>query len=130
MTSPPVAARSRQEFLIALGLAAGPVVALGFTRFAYALLLPAMREQLHWSYAAAGGMNTANALGYIIGAGTAAWWSRRFGARAAFTWGILISAVTLLGSAATGNIAALAAAAAATRAPRSQASAWASRPRP
>jgi predicted MFS family arabinose efflux permease len=108
-SSPPVAARSRQEFLIALGLSAGPVVALGFTRFAYALLLPAMRQQLHWSYAAAGGMNTANALGYIIGAGTAAWWSRRFGARAAFTWGILISAIALLGSAATGNIAALAA---------------------
>ncbi len=31
------------EYLTALGLAAGPVVALGFTRFAYALLLPAMR---------------------------------------------------------------------------------------
>ena len=108
-SSPPVAARSRAEFLIALGLAAGPVVALGFTRFAYALLLPAMREQLHWSYAAAGGMNTANALGYITGAGTAAWWSRRFGARAAFTWGILISAIALLGCAVTGNGAVLAA---------------------
>ena len=40
-----------------------PVVALGFTRFAYALLLPAMRHELSWNYAAAGGMNTANALG-------------------------------------------------------------------
>ena len=110
-SSPPVAARPREEFLIALGLAAGPVVALGFTRFAYALLLPAMREQLHWTYAAAGGMNTANALGYITGAGTAAWWSRRFGARAAFTWGILISAIALLGCAVTGNGAMLAASA-------------------
>lgn len=108
-SSPLVAARSRREFLIALGLAAGPVVALGFTRFAYALLLPAMREQLHWSYAAAGGMNTANALGYIIGAGTAAWWARRFGARVVFLLGILISAIALLGSAVTGNLAALAA---------------------
>lgn len=35
------------EPLIALGLAAGPVVALGFTRFAYALLLPAMKTDLH-----------------------------------------------------------------------------------
>jgi predicted MFS family arabinose efflux permease len=94
-------------FLIALGLAAGPVVALGFTRFAYALLLPAMRDQLGWSYATAGGMNTANALGYIIGAATAAWWARRFGARTAFTGGMVISALALLGSGVTGEIAAL-----------------------
>ncbi|MGW3247447.1 YbfB/YjiJ family MFS transporter [Streptomyces sp. NPDC001070] len=106
--SPSAAAKQRPEFLVALGLAAGPVVALGFTRFAYALLLPAMREKLHWSYAAAGGMNTANALGYIIGAATAAWWSRRFGARAAFVWGIVISALTLLASGATGDLAGLA----------------------
>ncbi|MHB9856230.1 YbfB/YjiJ family MFS transporter [Streptomyces krungchingensis] len=105
--STPVA-KSRPEFLIALGLAAGPVVALGFTRFAYALLLPAMREKLHWSYASAGGMNTANALGYIIGAATAAWWSRRFGARAVFLWSMVISAVALLASASTGDLAGLA----------------------
>ncbi|MEV6995538.1 YbfB/YjiJ family MFS transporter [Streptomyces sp. NPDC093228] len=105
--SPSLAAKQRPEFLIALGLAAGPVVALGFTRFAYALLLPAMREKLHWSYAAAGGMNTSNALGYIIGAATAAWWSRRFGARTAFVWGIVISALALLASGATGNFAGL-----------------------
>jgi hypothetical protein len=37
----------RREPLIALGLAAGPVVALGSTRFAYALLLPATRGDLH-----------------------------------------------------------------------------------
>ncbi|WP_438306944.1 YbfB/YjiJ family MFS transporter (plasmid) [Streptomyces sp. HUAS TT11] len=105
--SPSLAAKPRPEFLVALALAAGPVVALGFTRFAYALLLPAMREKLHWSYAAAGGMNTANALGYIIGAATAAWWSRRFGSRKAFVWGIAISALTLLASGATDNFAGL-----------------------
>jgi hypothetical protein len=31
-------------------------VALGLARFAYALLLPAMRVELHWSYAGAGMM--------------------------------------------------------------------------
>ncbi|MFE7171627.1 YbfB/YjiJ family MFS transporter [Streptomyces sp. NPDC057616] len=103
----PPATRARPEFLVALGLAAGPVVALGFTRFAYALLLPAMREKLHWSYASAGGLNTANALGYIIGAATAAWWSRRFGARAVFLWSMVISAVALLASASTGDFAGL-----------------------
>lgn len=103
----PPAPRARPEFLVALGLAAGPVVALGFTRFAYALLLPAMREKLHWSYASAGGLNTANALGYIIGAATAAWWSRRFGARAVFLWSMVISAAALLASASTGDFAGL-----------------------
>lgn len=103
-----VARKPRPEYLVALGLAAGPVVALGFTRFAYALLLPAMREKLGWSYAGAGGMNTSNALGYIIGAGTAAWWSRRFGARKVFIWGIVISALALLASGATGDFALLA----------------------
>jgi predicted MFS family arabinose efflux permease len=108
MTSPLTTTQKvATPFLVALGLAAGPVVALGFTRFAYALVLPAMREQLGWSYAAAGGMNTANALGYIIGAGTAAWWARRFGARAAFTWGMVISALALLASGVTGEFAAL-----------------------
>lgn len=108
MTSPlTTTSKTRPAFLVALGLAAGPVVALGFTRFAYALLLPAMRDQLGWSYAAAGGMNTANALGYIIGAATAAWWARRFGARAAFTWSMVISALALLASGVTGEFAAL-----------------------
>ncbi|ETK37424.1 YbfB/YjiJ family MFS transporter [Microbispora sp. ATCC PTA-5024] len=90
-----------REVLTALGLACGPVVALGFTRFAYALLLPPMHERLHWSYAQAGGMNTANALGYIIGAAGAALLARRLGNRTAFLWALAISAVALLATAAT-----------------------------
>ena len=43
-------------------------MSLGITRFAYGLLLPPMRADLGWSYALAGGMNTANALGYLWGA--------------------------------------------------------------
>ncbi|MFG2102194.1 YbfB/YjiJ family MFS transporter [Micromonospora echinaurantiaca] len=85
-----------REPLTALGLAAGPVVALGFTRFAYALLLPAMRGDLHWTYAQAGGLNTANAAGYVIGAGTAVFWARRFGDRAAFLGTLVVSALILL----------------------------------
>jgi len=67
----------RSDVLVALGLALAPVVALGFSRFAYALLLPPMRHDLDWSYTAAGGMNTANAIGYIAGSATAAWWATR-----------------------------------------------------
>lgn len=53
---------------LALALSLGAAVSLGITRFAYGLLLPPMRDDLGWSYALAGGMNTANALGYLLGA--------------------------------------------------------------
>src|ERR1700712_5704134 len=88
---------------VALGLAAGPVVALGFTRFAYALLLPAMRSDLHWSFAASGGITTANAVGYVIGCLTAAALARRFGERGIFVAGMAVSAAALLLSAPSGD---------------------------
>jgi len=53
---------------LALALSLATVVSLGVTRFAYALLLPPMRADLQWSYTLAGAMNTANALGYLLGA--------------------------------------------------------------
>jgi predicted MFS family arabinose efflux permease len=53
---------------LALALSLGAAVSLGVTRFAYGLLIPPMRADLQWSYTLAGGMNTANALGYLIGA--------------------------------------------------------------
>ncbi|WBY00026.1 YbfB/YjiJ family MFS transporter [Ramlibacter tataouinensis] len=65
---------------LALALSLGAAVSLGITRFAYALLLPPMREDLHWSYALAGGMNTANALGYLLGALATPWLLGRAGA--------------------------------------------------
>ena len=53
---------------LAFALALGAALSLGITRFAYGLLLPAMRTDLGWSYTLAGAMNTANALGYLLGA--------------------------------------------------------------
>jgi len=53
---------------LALALSLGAAVSLGITRFAYGLLLPVMRSDLGWSYTLAGAMNTANALGYLLGA--------------------------------------------------------------
>ena len=52
-----------QALLDMLRLSLGGAVALGFARFAYALLLPAMRADLHWSFTLSGAMNAANALG-------------------------------------------------------------------
>jgi len=53
---------------LAFALSLSAAVSLGITRFAYGLLLPTMRADLHWSYTLAGAMNTANALGYLAGA--------------------------------------------------------------
>ncbi len=53
---------------MALALSVGAAISLGVTRFAYGLLLPAMRGDLGWTYTLAGAMNTANAVGYLIGA--------------------------------------------------------------
>lgn len=87
---------------VAVGLALGPAVALGLARFAYALLLPAMRDDLHWSFAAAGAMNTTNAIGYL-----AAPLARWGGTRAMFVGGLCVTAAALLACAATTNLAAL-----------------------
>jgi predicted MFS family arabinose efflux permease len=89
--------------LVVLGLALGPAVALGLGRFAYALLLPSMRATLHWSFTTAGAINTANALGYLAGALIAVPVARRIGARRAFLTAIAVTALALLGSAASGN---------------------------
>jgi predicted MFS family arabinose efflux permease len=90
-------------------LALGPAAALGLGRFAYALLLPAMRTDLGWSYAQAGVMNTANAVGYLVGAIPAAWIAARFGSRRAFVVSLAVIVPTLLASAATGSFVLLAA---------------------
>jgi predicted MFS family arabinose efflux permease/nucleotide-binding universal stress UspA family protein len=100
--------KNHTESLTALGLATGPVVALGFTRFAYALLLPGMKSDLHWSFAAAGGMNSANAGGYIIGAATAAYLGRRFGGTRVFIVSLAASAAMLMLSGISGHYGVLA----------------------
>ncbi len=51
----------------AVFLALAIAVVNGFGRFAYALILPAMREDLIWDYAASGWLNTANSIGYALG---------------------------------------------------------------
>ncbi len=58
----------RQALQQALALALAAAVSLGLARFSYALLLPPMRQDLAWSYATAGAMNTLNAAGYLLGA--------------------------------------------------------------
>jgi predicted MFS family arabinose efflux permease len=83
---------------IALGLAIGPAVSNGIGRFAYALILPAMREDLAWSYTQAGWVNTANALGYLAGALLVLAVVRRTGARVLYDAGMVVTALSLLAS--------------------------------
>jgi predicted MFS family arabinose efflux permease len=74
-------------FGLSLALALAAAVSLGFARFSYALLLPTMRAELHWSYFVAGAMNTANAAGYLVGALLAPRWFARFDAARVLTAG-------------------------------------------
>ncbi|MGH3160191.1 MAG: YbfB/YjiJ family MFS transporter [Streptosporangiaceae bacterium] len=79
----------------AAGLALGPAVALGLARFAYSLLLPALRSDRHWSFAQAGAMNTANAVGYLAGAIGAGPRVVRAGSRRTYLAGIGLTAPAL-----------------------------------
>lgn len=100
--------RGPNAVVIALGLALGPAVALGFARFAYALVLPAMRADLAWSYAVAGGLNTANAVGYLAGALLADTFAKLVGGtRRAFVWGMVITCLSLAAMATLRDLSAL-----------------------
>ncbi len=87
----------------AFGLALGPAAGLGLARFGYTLLLPSMRAALHWSFATAGALNAANSAGYLLGALLAGALARRWGARRAFVLSVALTALSLLGTAATGG---------------------------
>ncbi len=83
----------RSVWALALTLSLGAAVSLGITRFAYGLLLPAMRVDLGWSYALAGAMNTANALGYFLGALLTPWLLQRVGANTLLWGGSFLASV-------------------------------------
>jgi len=84
-------------------LSLAPTVGIGIGRFAYALVLPDMRDALVWSYSAAGFMNTINAAGYLVGALLASRAIRRFGLAATVRWGTLACVVSLALCAVSGN---------------------------
>lgn len=83
-------------WVLALLLAFGPAVSNSFARFAYALVLPAMRDDLLLNYAQAGWLNTANAAGYLVGALLTRLWVVRVGNRALFMAGMLITSLAVL----------------------------------
>ena len=86
-----------------LTLSVGSIVGIGICRFAYALVLPDMRDSLHWSYSAAGFMNTVNAAGYLIGALLSSRLIRRFGWSASIRGGTLACLASLAACATSDN---------------------------
>lgn len=93
--APSAADETVTSLWVVAGLAMGPAMAQGFGRFAYALVLPSMRDDLGWSWADAGAMGTANAIGYLIGALLAATAAARFGAKRVFVVSLLVTAATI-----------------------------------
>lgn len=90
--------------MIVLGLSLGPAISNGFARFAYGLVLPAMRDDLAWNFTQAGWINTANAVGYLIGALLALSLVGRVGPRALFIWGFALTVLALVLSATTRDL--------------------------
>jgi predicted MFS family arabinose efflux permease len=84
-------------------LALGTAAALGLARFAYGLLIPAMRDELGWSLAKAGTLTTANSLGYLVGAVAVGPLARRLSETATFRLGMVVTAAALAANAATGS---------------------------
>ncbi len=87
--------------LVAFLLSFGPAVSNSFARFAYALILPAMRSDLQWSYSQAGSINTVNAFGYLLGALLTRALVARVGNRAIYGWGMVVTSAAI---AATGFV--------------------------
>jgi predicted MFS family arabinose efflux permease len=87
---------TRTGLVVAAGLALSVAVSNGFSRFVYALILPAMRNDLGWSYTEAGWNNTANAIGYLLGAMLAFRLTRRFTTHGLFATSLWITTAALV----------------------------------
>lgn len=96
-------------YLAAFGLSLAMAVGNSLARFAYALVLPAMRNDLGWSYTEAGTLNTINAVGYLAGAIVAVASIRRLGPKLPFIVGLWATAITVLATAFVRDFAAIAA---------------------
>ena len=87
--------RAVSVWLVALALACVPAVIVGFGRFAYGVVLPAMKADLGLTFAQMGALNTANAIGYLGGALVCAPLTKYVSERQMIIWGVLLSVVAL-----------------------------------
>ena len=84
------------SLLPALLMACAIAVVNGFGRFAYAMLLPVMRDDLAWDYALSGWLNTANSIGYGVGALAGLWLLAQCQPAVLFVAGLATTVLTLL----------------------------------
>jgi MFS family permease len=87
-----------RNWFVILALTFGPVVSNSLARFGYALVLPAMKNDLDWSYTVSGWINTSNALGYLIGALIALYLSNRVSPARLFSFGMVLTTLSILSS--------------------------------
>lgn len=97
-------AQRRRIWWIVAGLSMGPAVTNGFARFAYGLILPSMQTDLAWNFTQAGWINTANAIGYLVGSLLALALVSSWGPRKLFVWGMALTTVALVFSATTRDL--------------------------
>jgi predicted MFS family arabinose efflux permease len=85
--------------MAAFGLSLAMAAAISLARFSYAIILPAMRDDLGWSYTQAGTLNTINAVGYLIGSLLGFASVRRLGPKMPFIAGLWLTAASVLATA-------------------------------
>ena len=84
------------DFLPSGLLGLGTAVALGFSRFDYALILPSMKRDLALNFTEAGWLNTSNAIGYLLGSIVAKPLIGHFGVRMIFRFGLILTSSAVL----------------------------------
>jgi predicted MFS family arabinose efflux permease len=104
---PPSRAATRHLLGSALLLSLSGAVGLGLGRFAYALLLVPMQRSTGWSYADLGLMNSANALGYLLGVLLLTPALARFGAPTTVRFGMLLTGLSIFATGLSENFALL-----------------------
>ncbi len=82
-------------FVIFTGLAV-TIGAHGFGRMSYTLILPAMKDGLHFSYTQLGLLGTGNFIGYLVMAIVGGFLAARFGSRIVITLALVLMGVTMI----------------------------------
>ena len=81
--------------VIAMGMLT-TIGAHGFGRMAYTLILPSMKDGLHFSYAELGVLGTGNFIGYLSLAIIGGFLASRFGSRIVITLGLILMGITMI----------------------------------
>lgn len=90
--------------IVPWALSGSAAVTVGFGRFGYALILPAMQSGLDLNYTQAGWLNTSNSLGYLLGSILTVLLVGRLGNRRLLVAGLLVTTLSLLASGLTSHL--------------------------